>query len=150
MNLAQNKYVTRVGQNEWNVPTENKEKLIALEAEVVKLRSAPKKPKDKEKAGQTGKAKTPGKGKAKGKNVKPDWMMRKPSKDEAPTKFVNNKQYWWCPNHESWVCHKPKECKGKGVVKNADKNDTPNKDSKEIKLSATLANIAQIADDEEE
>ncbi len=31
---------------------------------------------------------------------------------------MNGKEFHWCPQHESWVRHKPEDCKGKGYRPN--------------------------------
>lgn len=41
------------------------------------------------------------------------WKEVPPKEGEGKTKTVNGKEYHWCPNHEAWTLHTPKECKKK-------------------------------------
>lgn len=149
MNLAGNKYKILTVRKEWNAPTEEESKIIALEAKVQKLSSNKK----SNKPSETGKNKNSAKSnsnanKAKGKaNVKPDWMLIPPKEGESNSKTVNNKQYWWCPNHNCWTRHKPTECKGVGINKGDNKDKGG--DNKQRKLTQALAAIAESDDGED-
>ncbi len=113
MRLATNKYKILCDRNEWNAPTEEEAKIIALEAQVKKL----VKPKSKTKASPTTQNKDDGKkppSKPSKKQKKPDWMTMPPKEGANNHKVVNDKEYWWCPKHKSWTRHQPSECKGLG------------------------------------
>lgn len=119
MHLALQKYKVLKESGKWNAPTEAETKIIALEAEVTKLKA---KNAANTKHGQKGhmnkahKASGNGKfnGTSAGKKAPPEWMTQKPKDGEPHTKMMGEKEYHWCPNHEAWTRHKPSECKGKG------------------------------------
>ena len=85
---------------------------------------------------------------------KPDWMVKEPD-DKSKPKKVDGKEYWWCPNHASYICHKPLECKGIGFKpgKNAGnserqkKNDTNS--GKKQKLAKALEAIESDGNESE-
>ena len=84
MKNAADKYKTLLQKGRCNAPDANEAKILALQAEIKKL----KRVKDNPKTG-----KTKGRGKPKGNgNTKPKWFSKRPSKDDL---------------------HKPKEWKGK-------------------------------------
>jgi hypothetical protein len=110
MLLAQNKYNTKKQDGEWNAPSTEQEELIALRAELKKLKVTKANkhevpPKDNTSDKQRSR-----------KPRKPSWMYIPPSQGEKHTKTVNKKEWHWCPKHECWVRHSPDKCKGKGFV----------------------------------
>ena len=155
MKLAQNKYKTRIETGEWNSPTEEEEKIIALEARVQKL-SVGKSKTDKTKSTlkKSGKKDATTKRYGRKPRLKPDWMLKEPSKGESWTKSVNGKTYHWCKRHKSWVRHTPTECKGLGHIP---KQDDKNKDDvklevppkKKIKFAAEMAELMEQDSDNE-
>jgi hypothetical protein len=40
------------------------------------------------------------------------WKLVAPHANQAQSKQVNNKNYYWCPHHVKWCIHKPADCKG--------------------------------------
>jgi hypothetical protein len=115
MELALNKFKVRKEANTWNAPTEEEEKIFALEAEIKKLKSSSKKPTPKK--GSTGAQKDASKCPTKrgGSRKKPAWMLANPKAGDPSTKTVDGKQYHWCPKHKLWTLHKPEECRGINV-----------------------------------
>ena len=72
MRLARNKYKTRKDREIWKAPTEEDEKIIALEAELKRVKEAS----NKDRKGRANKGLKSPKKKGKGKNSKkPDWML---------------------------------------------------------------------------
>jgi hypothetical protein len=76
-------------------------------------------------------------------------MTTKPKDGEANKKEVNNKDYWWCPKHESWTRHTPDQCEGKGIKLTGKKpkgkggnNKGSENGEKVLKLSQAFATIA--------
>jgi len=57
--------------------------------------------------------------------------MTKPptGKDKHKKKTVDKKDYWWCPNHNSWTRHKPSECRGVNTLALASSDATPSSTS---------------------
>jgi hypothetical protein len=153
MQLALNKYKTLVEGGKWNAQTEEEERIIALEAQLRQLANPKKNNRDKKNQKDSKK-----KGEKKGK--KPKWMTVKPKDGEPNHKTVDNKKYWYCPNHEAWVRHSPSECKGINFKGNkSDKNPeekesekksetVSKKKSKALKLSQALSAVAEETDEE--
>jgi hypothetical protein len=117
---AANKYHSLKERGVWAAPSPEEEKIVALEAKLQKMqqRSKPRqqernkgnadKQKEKEKTTPTPSSNSAGKSRE-----KPKWMTKEPQ-DKSKSKVVDKKEYWWCPNHKSFVRHKPSECKGVG------------------------------------
>jgi hypothetical protein len=156
MNLALTKYKTLTEAGKWNAPTEEEEKIIALEAQLKKLAAQKKPNKTDDKKGNKGKQGNKSK-QQKGKQGnfdKPAWMLEKPKDGEPKKKEVKGKTYWWCTKHNFWARHPPEKCKGKGIQesdqnKGQEKKDNKPNDSKALKISKALATIAEEDSDEE-
>jgi hypothetical protein len=146
MDIAVNKYRTRLQAKTWRAPTEAEEKIIALE---VKLQSLIKQQKKYKKSVDNKKNKD----KSNSKD-KPAWMKIPPKTGEANIKSKDSKTYHWCKHHKAWVMHKPEDCR----IANANKgNDTkspnkdtakPDRDAKKLALSAALAALTDDSDEE--
>ena len=124
MQLADNKYRLLKEREEWDAPSAEEEKIMALEAAVESLT----KNRNKRKAnsdGEDGPSRKPkkqaGKGKGKKQNPpKPSWMFERPPEDELhnPRKW-NGNDWWYCHQDTGGKCdgkyrrHKPKDCEGK-------------------------------------
>jgi hypothetical protein len=149
MRLALLQYRALVDSGEWNSPDKADARIIALESQVVTLRSANNK-------GQGKKANTKTKSNSnaagyggKGREAKPEWMTKKPKDGEPNKKVVNEKDYWWCPKHEAWTRHTPEQCEGKGVKPSGKKtkgksgnNKGSENGERMLKLSQAFATIA--------
>ena len=147
MLLASNKYKTLVESGRWNTPSEEDNKIIALEAQVKQLVKLKKKAKDSDK--------DKNKNKNKNKRQKPEWMTQEPKSGEKQTKERDGKTYHWCPKHKAWGIHKPEDCEGRGFHKKGKtskkKDDEKGNDNKKtLKLTKALAAIAEESSDEEE
>ena len=104
MKSAAEKYKTLITKGKWNAPDANEEKILALEAEIKKLKS--------KKKGGNAKAKTT--------QRKPAWFDKRPKKSELKKpKTWNGKKWYYCHPDTGGKCdgkyrrHKPSECKGK-------------------------------------
>lgn len=150
MTKAANKYKTLLLKDRWMAPSPHEEKVLALEAKVKTLTA--KKNKATPAKGEGGKkGKDGNKRKADGKKEreKPAWMTKEPN-DKNEVKIVDDKKYYWCPNHKSWTRHKPSECKGKGYMPNKinEKKVTKSSESKrELKLAKAAESL--ISEDDE-
>lgn len=159
MQLALNKYQTLVEGGKWNAPTDEEAKIIALEAEIKKMKSNKKGKQGSDKA--KAKAKS-NKMQQKQQRDKPKWMMQAPKDGEPTKKTVSDKIYYWCPTHNAWVRHKPKDCKGLNSPAKNDTSQTKDKNGKEkestgnkndqenrtIRLSQAMTTILEDEDQE--
>ena len=149
MQLALNKYQTLVEGGKWNAPTEAESKIIALEAEVKKMKSNKgASNKNKKADAKEEKAKKP--------YEKPKWMTIEPAAGKPKEKKVDGKMYYWCKNHKQWTRHKPSECRGTGKEtkvgnkpKPKEKESGKKSDPKETQAKIVQA-LTTIADDDEE
>ena len=157
MTQAANKYKIRKLRNTWAAPSPEEEKILALEAKIQKMEKSTKgKGKNESKKKDTGKSdsnKSDKKGEGK-RRSKPDWMVKEPD-DKSKPKKVDGKEYWWCPNHASYVRHKPSECKGIGFKpgKNAGNSERQKKNDsnsgKKQKLAKALEAIESDGNESE-
>jgi hypothetical protein len=156
MHIALNKYKMKLEQNTWNAPTEEQEKIIALEARIDKLIKARDKQHEKSKFDNPKRKSKQNKGKRKGKQAyaKPAWMFVAPNPGDQSKKTVDGKDYWWCTNHKSWCRHSTDRCKGLNVKnqQNFRANEGANDQSNEhtLQLSQALAHFAEAESDDDE
>jgi hypothetical protein len=142
MQLARDRYAVLKQKGIWKAPSEDQQKIIALEAQLQKLTQ-----KKVDAAKKTTKPKD--------KIEKQEWMTV-PPKEGQIEKNVNKKTYWWCPIHNRWVRHKPEECQGKGVVKSdgvakidhKESSEVKDDNDKKLKLAKALVSIQHDSDDE--
>lgn len=111
MALARNKYLRRVDEGVWNKPSQEQEKIIALQAEAKQLKgSARCKTTEKDgKKKESDKKKDSDDKKKKQQRDKPAWMLERG--DGPAHKTVKGNEYHWCPKHKAWTRHKPEECR---------------------------------------
>ena len=126
MKYADEKYKTLLQKGTWNTPDANKEKILALQVEINKLKS------------KSGKTKKTGKNKPSGKKLtnavskKPAWFQQRPVDSELKkSKEWNGIKWYYCHKDiggqcdGKWRRHKPSSCKGKAyafpVKQNQDK-----------------------------
>lgn len=122
MLLADNKYKILKEKGEWCAPSAEEEKIIALQADLKKLRSQQKggkkgKGKEGKDEKQGGKGK---KGNDKSKKGKKDnaWMYEAPKEGEPHEKTKNGKKWIFCKHHKRWGEHTSEECKKIGLDNN--------------------------------
>jgi hypothetical protein len=133
MNLANNKFKTLKRKSLWEAPSAEEEKILALEAEVKKLKKASKRTPSEHKTSDKNPSKEKEKktNKNKGKKIKkPDWFSQKPKTSEmGKSKTWNNRQWWWCGPDTGgkcagvWRVHKPAGCEGKAHTFNKEGSD---------------------------
>jgi hypothetical protein len=125
MQLAQQKYKVMVDEKTWAIPSKEEEKIQALEAKIARM-SDKKRGQNSNQTNRRGHSNNQNgsrrnnatqnasaQSRSPGGKGKPAWMTVPPSnKDKRKCKKVDNKEYWWCPNHKSWVRHKASECRG--------------------------------------
>lgn len=164
MQLADNKYRLLKEREEWDAPSPEEEKIMALEAAVQKL-SKKRKNEPKKYVEKTKKSKDQS-GKRKFVNVpKPDWMHQRPrDEDLLKPKEWNGKRWWYCHPETGGKCdgeyrrHEPKDCQGKAFKGNRRKSpsredetvDKPNPGKRELKVAEALSTIVDNNDTESE
>ena len=153
MTHALNKYMGKIDQGDWNAPSPDQVKLLALAARVEQL--VPKGTSN----GKNSNGKRPAKSNEKSDTKKPykpsDWQKVSPTSLEAKThvKKVNGKEYKWCANHKLWCAHSTSECRGVGNVrKPAAKKESTNKedDDKKNNMVAAFNSIAMEGSDSDD
>ena len=156
MDKAHNQYLIRVRDDNWNTPTEEEAKVIALEAKLEKTQK--QLANLKRRAGSSGSSggddssHTSKKGGGKRKSKKPDWMLKPPT-DGKTTKFVEGKQYWWCKEHKAWGTHTFEDCNARKarLARESSQNKdvkSDNEVSRKLKLTKALATIAEAEQEE--
>ena len=113
---ARQKYDLLKDKGTWNAPTPEEEKIIALTAQVNKMSEKLKAsmPKKKEKSETSA-------GRSKKLKPKPEWFTKEPVDPTKPINW-NGKEWLWCGTKtggkcESYVRHKPEECRGRKRVR---------------------------------
>ena len=159
MGFALAKYKTLTAKKLWNAPSEESEKIIALEAQVKKLtsdvargkpppRGPPKRPDPKgpqKKPFNNGK-KVEQKGRfKKDERFKSNpWMIIAPKPGEPHNKQVNGKPFIFCTKHQAWGGHPTSECRGAGLEAKA------NKPEPGLRLARALASLAEATEEDSE
>lgn len=164
MTLALNKYETLTKQDLWNAKTAEQEQIVALTAELGKIKDVNLKLAQSLKSGSgksnksnsntTGKGKSRNsQGKGKGKqNDKWAWKKVAPKSNESKTKRFNDRTYHWCGAHQAWTEHPENECKLKKKLEaeqqednsdNADNSRQANTASYVNALNAIVSDLQQ-------
>lgn len=138
MSRVETKYKTLLNDKDWNVPSDQEKKIIALEAKVRDLKKSSKAGKGKGgHKGNHGSKDKPGKGN--NKNPFPGKeKTTPPSGDLSKPVMRNGKNWYWCSKETGgkcsgiWRMHKPSDCRGPGGVpnpqaKSGTKRSTPDK-----------------------
>jgi hypothetical protein len=123
MNLAANKFKILKTKEIWEAPSDEEEKLIALQARLEELKKKfGAKRKSSEQGGGKSNKKLGGHSKGKSKKQrmeKPEWMSKAPNeKDLQQPKEWNNIKWYYCCHKTGgkcdgvWRAHKPSDCKG--------------------------------------
>jgi len=137
---------------EWSAPTDEDEKIVALQSLVNKLQQQrQKQPSDVSNKNKKGKQSKDKNGKDKscsnndGGNECSAWMLKQPGLNEAHTKDVNGKTCHCCPVHGCWVRHAPSDCNlKKQKDKNEDKGQEPHDQGKpKLQLAEALNAIIE-------
>jgi hypothetical protein len=119
MQLAANKYKNLVQLEQWNAPTEQDEKILALSTTVAKMSQTTKKRKESPKSESNGDKK---------KGKKPEWLYKQippPESQMHSTRTWNEQTYRWCSKETggkctgkggkgAWRTHTKEECEGDG------------------------------------
>ena len=150
MSFARNKFVTLTTEGKWNAMSVTDTKLVAMRAEINRLKSPHSNSNAKRHSNQdkprkhkpdTTNSKNTNNSNKKGRvHRKPaDWAKEPPTDGQPRTCTVNNRLYHWCMHHKQWVMHNPKECllakKSQGTQNSGGQPQT-------LKLGRALSNIA--------
>jgi hypothetical protein len=143
MHQALTKYKDLKRSNKWQAPTAEEEQIVALTAQIEKLKRYTKK--------GTGAETADGDKKRKDRVRRADdpkfaWKLVKPKSGEPEVKVVNGKTYYWCAKHDAWTLHKPDECRlGSGSHGQKHKQG----EGGELKLTTAMrARFAEDSDDD--
>jgi hypothetical protein len=141
MNAANTKYKILKEKGVWNAPSEEEEKILALEAKVSKLekKKSPRAPKNDDRSNERERRKTVSK--------KPKELLTPPMEAELrkPIQW-NNRTWYWCHADTGgkcpgvWRCHKPEKCEGKAHKFSGTKRggDGDGKQKKALKLTKAM------------
>jgi hypothetical protein len=155
--LGDNKFKLLKEGGQWNAPSDEEEKILALQLEVKKLQKNTKKVPLKNDKIKTDKSKVKDKTKAK-RPEKPPWFFEEPNEaDIQKPKFWNNVNWYYCSPKTGGKCdgkyrvHKPSACEGRSHVFQAEKKRKPEeqKDSKQkLKLAKVYETIKEVSSGE--
>lgn len=153
--LAENKYKELVEAEEWNQPTEEQKKIIALTDQLGKFEKANKDLSKKLKAGNSNNGtksskqdhnKRTSKQSNKDKPKYPEWKHQEPGTGDPRSKTVKGKTYYWCKHHKLWTAHKEADCKkGQATPTQDSSNESSHNQGGHLQVNRTLA--ATIHDD---
>ena len=159
MELAEAKYRTLVENETWKEPTAEQKKIVALSAQLEQLKKKARTQRQSNNQGnsersnnnnaQSGNNNNSVNRNRNNSNKKTPWYYQAPKEGEPNTKDVNNKTYYWCPNHGKqgkWVRHKPTECKATGQKNN---NSNNQKDDNADKPSLKVNSLAAVVDNDD-
>ena len=161
MQLADNKYRLLKERDEWDAPSAEEEKIMALQAAVDNLTKRRKKRPEHETTERDSKKQSIKKRKQ--NPQKPNWMNQRPPEDELhkPRKW-NGNEWWYCHPDTGGKCdgqyrrQKTSDCEGRafrGSFSNAKRaskeTDGTSKDNdKRLKVAEALATVVDDHDDE--
>ena len=167
MQLADNKYRLLKERDEWDAPTADEEKIMALQAAVENLTRNSKKGRSTEsKKPEKSRTSKKSNGKPRGKNQnppKPSWMFQRPLKEELhKPRMWNGNEWWFCDPETGGKCdgkyrrHKPHDCEGRAFKGkfNYKRKEAEEKDStvqsaeKRLKVAEALATVVDNESDD--
>jgi len=165
MSLAKTKWSIRKQKHLWNAPSQQEEKILALEAKVKKLESQRSNKKTQNFTSNKGGALTStlssqsqSQGDATSSRTYDPWMFVPPEDGETQPKIVATKPFWWCTKHNKWCRHTTEKCKGVNVGKGRPKTNESSQEQqsssssnkKKQQIVRALGAAAQDDDDYEE
>ena len=157
MELAESKYRTLVESEQWKEPTAEQKKIVALTAQLEQMKKQNRTTRQGSNTNttnnqsnqqgnrnnrQTNQSNNNNRN-GNNRNKRTPWYYQPPKEGEPSTKTVNEKTYYWCPNHGKsgkWVRHKPTECKATGDTKDKNTNNEST-DKPTLKVNSLAAVI---------
>ena len=157
MQLGNNKFKLLKEGGTWNAPSDEEEKILALQTEVKKLQIGKKTILKNDKTVRKDKTKNKTR---KAQPEKPSWFLTEPkAEDLKKPKFWNNRNWWFCSPKTGGKCdgkyrvHKPSECEGKAHVFDTEKKRKPteNEDNnRKLKLAKAYETIKEVSFDDDQ
>ena len=167
MQLADNRYRLLKEREEWDAPSQEEEKLLALQAEVEKLKRGSKRRPESKNDKQENQKSSNKKVRKQERREKPGWMWERPSEDDlAKPRQWNGSEWWYCHPDTGGKCnrvyrrHKPSKCEGRSFRKTKSPghtngkaevrqhtNKTNDNDNRKLKVSEALNAIINDDDD---
>ena len=141
MELADKKYKNLKLTKTWNAPSEQEEKILALGAEVAKLRKTSSKTSNPNPTPRVPRTY---------QKDKPEWLLKntKPPPDKKNNARTWNERPWyWCSpetgehREGKWRAHQPVECKGTSFLASKRKEESNPKAKKHLKLTQAMQNV---------
>ena len=163
MQLADNKFRLLKEREEWDAPSAEEEKLLALQTEVEKLKSMKRKFDNKDKKGSRKVPKNNEKSSRNKGQDKPSWIFRRPSDDNLhkPRRW-NGKDWCFCSQETGGKCegeyrrHKPSDCQGRAFKGSKEKKKLETKkgsqrdEKRNLKVSEALSTVIDDNDNDME
>jgi hypothetical protein len=147
MVLAADKYKNMKKRGEWNAPTADDGRILALKTEIKALKKKIEVKRQKKNADPVTvkpdtKAGSPPGAETREKLVKPEWLLNHvhPSGDVKKPRKWNGVEYFWCSSEtggkckDKWRQHKPSDCDPEAFKKRFRKNKKKDGDNKKSKL----------------
>ena len=158
MQMADTKFRTLKDRGKWNAPSDEEEKILALQAEINNQHKEIKKLKSS--SGSSGKRRQ-SQPKANTRSVsdnnnrnreKPGWMKVRPADSELlKPRTWNKKEWWYCHPDTGGKCHgeyrrhKPADCEGKSFKKKSLVKRENGEPHKRLKVSEALSAVVDDA-----
>ena len=124
MQLADNRHRLLKQREEWDAPSQEEEKLLALQAEVEKLKRGSKRRPESKNDKQENQKSSNKKVRKQERREKPGWMWERPSdNDLTKPRQWNGSEWWYCHPDTGGKCngvyrrHKPYKCEGRSFRK---------------------------------
>jgi hypothetical protein len=138
----------------WDAPSEEEEKLLAMQVQLNRLTSK-KSDKGDSKAKGDGKGKSSKKPKAREIVADPEWLAKNIKPDSAHKTMMHKGSPWhWCSQESGGKCggkwrkHKPEECKG--ISKRELEGKSNGEDPKKLKMAKALQAVEEDNDSTDE
>ena len=158
MQRAADKYKNLKQAGKWNAPSEEEEKIIALEAKIRSLQKSRNLKTREESKGKRGNDRK----KNDKKSFLPTWHKKPPKPEEMkkPREHNNKKWYWCCPEtggkcNGIWRTHKPEDCRG--MMRKDDKKSGTKRpvkeqanDKRSLKLAKAMTTLADAGGSDSE
>ena len=124
MMRASNKYRTLVEDKVWNAPTEEDNKILALQARIDRMTTAtPPRGQGQQKTLKTG------------QQPRPEWMTTAPAPGkELESKSNGGKVWWWCMALKRYCIHKPEDCRSNNGANQGNQQTSNSKGSRKERM----------------
>ena len=140
MMRASNKYRTLVEDKVWNAPTEEDNKILALQARIDRMTTAtPPRGQGQQKTLKTG------------QQPRPEWMTTAPAAGkELESKSMSGKVWWWCTALKWYCIHKPEDCRSNNGANQGNQKTGNSKGSRKERMLRAAQALIEGADTDSE